>query len=221
MTPPIGPSDGRRVRTRGFDVVVPGAWWRIPLRDPVERERSVKALVKRQLAGTAATATLRHETEQAMLAAAADAAGKQGVLWWISRDQALGVPLSMSLLLSEIDQFRVRGLDHAAEQLSTREGTATTRMRPGRVLRHVYRRNAGEAVDRIGGVSRPDTMPIVSETVQVDYWVERPDARLALLAFASPLVRYESALLELFDSVVDSIRWQDDETTPTTRPEPS
>ena len=70
-------------------------------------------------------------------------------------------------------------------------------------------------------MSRPDTMPIVSETLQADYWVERPDARLALLAFASPLVRYESALLELFDSVVDSIRWQDDETTPTTRPEPS
>jgi hypothetical protein len=216
----IGPADGRRVRTQGLDVVVPGAWWRIPLRDAADRERSVKALVKRQLADTTASATLRHETEQSLLAAAADAASKQGVLWWISRDHAAGVPLSMSLLLSEIDQFRVRSFDHATEQLLGREGAATSRMRPGRVLRHVYHRNAGEAVDRIGGAARADAMPVVSETLQVDYWLERPDSRLVLLAFASPLVRYESALLELFDTVVDSIRWQDDE-APTRRLEPS
>jgi len=203
---------GREVRTDGLRIVVPSTWWRIPLLVRGAREGSVKALMKQQFAGTGASATLRHETEQALLEATADSARHRGVIWWISTENVEGIPLSMSLLMSDIDPFAVRGFDHAAEQLTSRDRVATTRMRPGRVLRQVYHRVPGAETTRIAGLDAPATpMNQATETLQADYWLERPDGRLTQLAFSTPLVRYEEPLLELFDTIVDSVAWSDTE----------
>ncbi|MET0930909.1 MAG: hypothetical protein ABWX74_15420 [Aeromicrobium sp.] len=206
---------GRRVRTEGLAVVVPSTWWRIPLLQRPAREASVKSLLKQQFADTGASASLRHETEQALLEATADSARQRGVILWISTETVEGFPMAMSLLMTDLDPFFVRGFEHAAEQLTSRDRVATTRMRPGRVLRHVYHRLPGTEIPRITGLDAPATpMNEATETLQADYWLERPDGRVTQLAFSTPLTRYEGPLLELFDTVVDSVSWTDDETRP-------
>jgi len=201
---------GRAVRTDGLRVVVPSTWWRIPLAARGPREASVKALMKQQFADTGASATLRHETEQALLEATADSARHRSVILWISTENVEGFPMAMSLLMTDIDPFRVRGFDHAAEQLTSRDRVATTRMRPGRVLRQIYHRVPGAEIPRIAGLDAPGTpLNEATQTLQADYWLERPDGRLTQLAFSTPLVRYEEPLLELFDTIVDSVTWND------------
>lgn len=203
---------GRLVRTESVDLVVPNTWWRIPLRDRVAREASVKALLKRQFANTEAPMSLRHETQEALLASTAESARNGGVIFWISTETIVGFPMPMSLLMTELDPFSVRSFDHAAEQLASRQRVATTRMRPGRVLRWVYHRVPGAELKSIAGLDAP-TSPLTrtSESLQADYWMERPDGRVMQLAFCTPLLRFEEPLLELFEAVVDSASWHDRE----------
>jgi hypothetical protein len=211
---------GRRVRIGGVDVVVPGSWWRVPLRDRAKREASIKALLKKQFANANAGLTLRHETEQSLLASTAESAHHRGVVLWISTENVYGFPMPMSLLLTELDPFYVRSFDHASEQLASRPDVHTTRMRPGRVLRHTYHHAPGAELTRITGLDAgPSPVPQLTESLQADYWVERPDGRVVQLAFSTPLLRYEKPLLELFETIVDSMSWQDDETPSTSEEE--
>jgi hypothetical protein len=53
----------------------------------------------------------------------------------------------------------------------------------------------------------PATIEGNPESLVVDYWVQRPDAGLVHLAFASPILPLRDALLDLFDAVAGALRW--------------
>lgn len=200
----------KRSRATGFDLVLPDGWWRIPLEIDQARAGSIRALMKQQFRGMDAAGRLRSDTEQ-MLARTADAAARQGgVVLWISTQQSHGIPLPMSLLATPLDVFRVRGLDHAADQMRGLSGVDQASLQPGRVLRRQHRRNPDtEAVPAVAAVTPADQVPGLSETetLNIDYWLEMPHGQVLQLAFASTLLAYGEPLVELFDTIVDTITW--------------
>lgn len=204
----------RRARLAGFDVVVPGDWWRIPLLTSREREEAVTALLRHQFPDADTVTALRHETQQALLGSAREAAAQGSSVWWVSTQQVQGFPIPVSALATPLEPPRIRDLGHVADGLEGLEGVVQARLRPGPVIRHTYRTAPGQADHgglAAGELAAIGRVPALAQTpvVNADYWIERPDGRVLLLAFSSPLVSVETALLEMFDTVTDTVTWRE------------
>lgn len=116
----------RRARLAGFDVVVPGDWWRISLLTSDEREDAVTALLRHQFPDADTVTALRHETQQALLGSAREAAAQGASVWWISTQQVQGFPIPASALATPLEPPRIRDLAHVADGLEGRDGVTDT-----------------------------------------------------------------------------------------------
>jgi hypothetical protein len=84
-------------------------------------------------------------------------------------------------------------------------------LRPGRVVRRCrVRDQSGTVAHLVAAADRAadrEPGPALA-ALHVDYWAQRPGDGLVQLAFSSPLVALREPLVELFDTVVDSLTWR-------------
>jgi hypothetical protein len=188
---------------------LPGTWGRIDLATEASIKASVRALVDRQVGKADDRATLRAELRDRIVPVANQAREKGGVEFHLSQEIVPGVPFgaSLALFVPELDLARLGqlGLDDLRavleESLGPSAGATPSDLEPGngeiRAVRHIYRRTVPAADDAA-------EYPIL----EVDYWIAaaRP-ARIATMSFATAFAGFEDLLLDLFDAIVETVRW--------------
>ncbi|TLS41979.1 hypothetical protein FE633_33430 [Streptomyces montanus] len=187
-------ADGENV----FGLITPEDWYRIPLQPLERREASVSALMKRQFAGVDDQPVLRRQSEEQLLGAAEAGADKGGVVLYLSFLEAAGIPLSASLLISQLHQ-RFDSLDAVAALAGKGEVTPVRLPAAGRAARRRRGERTREA--RRLGTEFEDTI--------VEYFVPVPDRdEVLMLTFSTPLEPIADAMVELFDAVAGTLRWR-------------
>ncbi len=83
-------------------LVLPSAWWTIPLRDAGRREASIAALVEAQFAGVPAPESLKRDMRSALEFQAVRAAEYNGLSLAIARELLPGIPLGASLIVNHV-----------------------------------------------------------------------------------------------------------------------
>ncbi len=186
------------VRAPVFGLITPEDWFRIPLLPADRREASVSALIQRQFAGVDDQPVLRRKAEEQLLGTAEAAAEQGGVVLYLSFLEAGGIPLSASLLISRLYE-RFDGLDAVAALAGSGEVTLETLPAVGRVAR-VLRRERTKQSRKLGSEF---------EDTVVEYFVPLPDRdEVLMLTFSTPLEPIADAMVELFDAVAATLRWQ-------------
>lgn len=181
-----------------FGLITPEDWYRVPLLPADRREASVTALIKRQFAGVDDQPVLRRKAEDQLLGTAEAAVEQGGVVLYLSFLEAGGIPLSASLLISRLYE-KFDGLDVVAALAGSGEVTLETLPAVGRAARVLRRERAKQS--RKLGSEFEDTV--------VEYFVPVPDREEALmLTFSTPLEPIADAMVELFDAVAGTLRWQ-------------
>jgi hypothetical protein len=181
-----------------FGLITPEDWYRIPLQPLERREASVSALMKRQFAGVDDQPVLRRQSEEQLLGAAEAGADRGGVVLYLSFLEAAGIPLSASLLISQLHQ-RFDSLDAVAALAGKGEVTPVRLPAAGRAARR--RRSERTRESRRLGTEFEDTI--------VEYFVPVPDRdEVLMLTFSTPLEPIADAMVELFDAVAGTLRWR-------------
>ncbi|MGW5136232.1 hypothetical protein [Streptomyces sp. NPDC004135] len=181
-----------------FGLITPEDWYRVPLLPADRREASVTALIKRQFAGVDDQPVLRRKAEDQLLGTAEAAVEQGGVVLYLSFLEAGGIPLSASLLISRLYE-RFDGLDVVAALAGSGEVTLETLPAVGRAARVLRRERAKQS--RKLGSEFEDTV--------VEYFVPVPDREeVLMLTFSTPLEPIADAMVELFDAVAGTLRWQ-------------
>lgn len=179
-------------------LLVPDGWWRVPLASRDQAAQSVQRLVDRQFRGLDDQPLLRREAERELLGAATRAADAGGQMMWLSHQLVAGLPLSASLVASAGPAAGPGGFESVQGQLTGTGQVDVARVPAGTVVRRRSRGSDRES-DRLGAPDRP---------LLVDYWLQAPDGNCVVLAFSTPLEPLGEAMVELFDAVVASVRWQ-------------
>ncbi|GAA2535800.1 hypothetical protein ACFW2V_34810 [Streptomyces sp. NPDC058947] len=181
-----------------FGLITPEDWYRVPLLPADRREASVTALIKRQFAGVDDQPVLRRKAEEQLLGTAEAAVEQGGVVLYLSFLEAGGIPLSASLLISRLYE-KFDGLDAVAALAGSGEVTLETLPAVGRAARVLRRERAKQS--RKLGSEFEDTV--------VEYFVPVPDREeVLMLTFSTPLEPIADAMVELFDAVAGTLRWQ-------------
>ncbi|MFF5967390.1 hypothetical protein ACFY64_27420 [Streptomyces collinus] len=158
----------------------------------------MSALTKRQFAGVDDQPVLRRKAEEQLLGTAEAAVEQGGVVLYLSFLEAGGIPLSASLLISRLYE-RFDGLDAVAALAGSGEVTLETLPAVGRVAR-VLRRERTKQSRKLGSEF---------EDTVVEYFVPVPDRdEVLMLTFSTPLEPIADAMVELFDAVAATLRWQ-------------
>lgn len=193
-----GETDGRTDGENVFGLITPEDWFRIPLLPEERREASVGALVKRQFAGVDDQPVLRRQAEEQLLGAAEAGVEQGGVVLYLSFLEAAGIPLAASLLISRIHQ-RFDTLDAVSALKDKGEAGLVRLPATGRAARR--RRAERTRESRRLGTEFADTI--------VEYFVPVPDRdEVLMLTFSTPLEPIADSMVELFDAVAGTLRWQ-------------
>jgi len=185
-------------------VVLPGAWSRVDLSSDEAARASTKRIAEKAVGKGDAGARLRAELRERILSAVSPAREKGAVEFHFAQELTTGVPLSASLAvfvvradLAELDSLGGADMSRLVSE-SVKDGSTDTAIDAGSlgVVRRTYKRKYVE--------SDAPELPIL----QADYWVTgvRP-ARVAILSFSTAFVEFEEQMLELFDAILKTIRW--------------
>ncbi|MFF3873152.1 hypothetical protein [Streptomyces sp. NPDC001978] len=158
----------------------------------------MSALIRRQFAGVDDQPILRRMAEEQLLGTAEAGAGQGGVVLYLSFLEAAGIPLSASLLVSRLYE-KFDSLDAVAALAGSGEVGLVTLPAAGRAARLLRREQTKES--RRLGSEFQDTI--------VEYFIPVPDHdEVLMLTFSTPLEPIAEAMVELFDAVAGTLRWQ-------------
>ncbi|GIG40642.1 hypothetical protein [Cellulomonas phragmiteti] len=180
--------------------LLPDDWAVIDLEDD-DRLAAVESLVDQQLSGSPELTRLRTAIRHELLTSTERAARAGGVLMALAvgAGGAPAVPASLTV-------YRVPGSLDARGRAAMTDVLATDE--PGHTL-DIGEGPAGTVLRRVrpGSASTELTGDHTLPALVADYWVEpAPGVQLVYLVFSSPLVDLRDQLVELFDTVVASVR---------------
>jgi len=165
---------------------------------------STKRIVEKAVGKDDSAARLRAELRERILSAVTPAREKGAIEFHFAQELTTGVPLSASLAvfvvradLAELDPLAGADMSRlVAEALRDSSNDAAIDAGSLSVVRKTYKHRHLE----------PDAPEI--PILQADYWVTgvRP-ARVAILSFSTAFVEFEEQMLDLFDAILKTIRW--------------
>lgn len=188
-------------------LLLPGTWLRIDLTSEATTRASIRRLIEAGVGRSDNLATLRAHLRSELQTGADVARQGQAVEFYVARSIAPGVPLAatLSVHLPDVDEEKLQslGLDELVDlfehiddsgQADSTVESSVAEIRVVRQISHGIVRESG------------DVPPV--QTVKFDYWMGASDPpRIALLAFSTTFVEFESQLTELFDAIVAATRW--------------
>jgi Arc/MetJ family transcription regulator len=201
------------VSDQAIEFLLPGRWSFVPLAQPEATKKVIARLAEDAIGRADEHAQLRAEVRARFTLITDRARDGGGQQLWLGDELAPGVPFPATIT-AYWPALSIRPPDDPED-----EGAVTA------AIRHLVGptdADADEAELTIGGrpalrraaVSRgpvtadPDAQEV--ETVEVDYWVVRPDGRRMLVIGCScgmPMLR--ERLVELFDVIVTTLRWSE------------
>ncbi len=192
---------------------LPGSWGRVDLSSDASMRRSIRKLTETVTGRRDELATTRAEIRARFLQAAELAREGGATEMYLGLELMAGIPLPawLTVFLADFDSvdFRALGLEDLGRLLATSAGeapeggeshvSALSARTPIQVVRHSFRRTAHV---KEGNVERD------FDIIEADYWIAAANpSRVAMLTFSTALAEYEDEMLELFDAVVQTIRW--------------
>ena len=190
-----GPTPVGTGRSPHVDVLLPDTWWVVDVRSPYRRERSVAALVDRQVGRADRSATLRAELRTEVGRIARDATEAGAFLLAFSLMQWQDVPLPASVTAYRVPRAREIADLHAelAEQ-DDDGGLDLVVEERGVLLRRVWRRPG------------PEHLAEGTTMLRADYWLDLPAATdLLLFSFSTPMTAAADVMVEIFDAIVSTV----------------
>ncbi len=181
----------------GYRVVVPDEWFTVDL-DPVDRLRSVAALVKRQFRGAENVPHLKAQARRELGARARAAYQAGGLELYVSLQEAAGIPLAASLVT-----FLIPAPGDGST--TTAAGLAQARRADGHEV-GVVDLPAGTAVRELRRALPGGEHAEPATTLAVFVPVPGSGTWL-LLSFSTPLAPLAPALTRLFDAICTTLRW--------------
>jgi hypothetical protein len=184
-------------RPSDYRLIVPEAWFRIDL-EPGSREPAIAHLVDQQFRGMENVPQLKHQARAQFLKMAQGAYANGGMELYVSLQTAAGLPLSASLVVTLTPLHRQEDMavppERLAEVLARRADEVTLASLP-----------AGTAVRARRRISGPDDQPPVTS---LDVHIPVPESSAYLvLSFSTPLAPLADAMVGLFDSISETLRW--------------
>ncbi len=202
-----------------FTIVLPGTWANIPLHDPDETERSVRALVKKQVGRDDRFARVRRDAKNQLmdLAETAVATNVLGLSLWLELVPGMPFPGSLTVdIVKRPDETAESVLPSDSDELTLflerlfPEATVLD-AGPGPTARTAYVTSV-----RSGESDIPH--------LKINYLVPDPSAQHLLRFHVDlPMVDRTENYVDLFDLVIDSVRLTSVPTVPapTEQPEDS
>lgn len=188
----------------GLSIVLPGAWLTLPLDDPAMLERQIASVVRRRIDRDDRLARVRRDAKEQLRKMAADAGAAGAFRVALSLEILPGVPFPAAMV------FDFCGWPPAAAPPATPPedaADAERRLRLAFPEAEILPLGAGLTARR----GMASTMKVGAETVQdvkVQYWVSTPDPQQLLhITVDAPMVSDTELYIELFDAIVDSVRW--------------
>lgn len=196
-----------------IEFLLPGRWSFIPLAHPEATKRVIAQLAEDTIGRSDEHARLRAELRARFTIITDKARGGGGQQLWLGEELAPGVPFPASItafwpalaIRRQDDPEDAEAVAAAIRELlgPAQEGAEEAALTVGG--RAALRR---AIVTRGPVTADPDAQEV--ETVEVDYWIVRPDGRRMLVLSCTcgmPLLR--DRLVELFDVIVSTLRWSD------------
>ena len=196
-----------------IEFLLPGRWSFIPLARPQATKRVIAQLAEDAVGRSDERAQLRAELRARFTLITDKARDGGGQQLWLGDELAPGVPFPASIT-AFWPALSIRKQDDPEDEAAVaaairtllgpaEDGTDEAELTVGG--RAAVRR----AVVTKGPVTAdPDAREV--ETVEVDYWIVRPDGRRMLVLSCTcgmPLLR--DRLVELFDVIVSTLRWSE------------
>lgn len=191
----------RQTTMRGVDVsiILPGTWATIAVDDVAASERTIAALVKRQVGRDDRLAGVRRQTRDQLRDVVARARGLGVFQVALSLEILPGVPFPAALFLdfSPWDGARPERAEHTTRLRAMLPSGEILDLEPGLTMR-TWRQ-----------VEITPGSELTSDT-KLEYLLPTPDGEQLLHIVADAPVECEPEMIvALFDSMVDSIRWLD------------
>lgn len=204
-----GPSD-----VAAIEIVLPEHWWELPLHAD-DRDEAIAALVDRRVRRAGELAPYRDGLVSSLRTVAANAAAIGAVYCAqagvpedaVSAGAGAGVPATLLVVLFRVDD-PARGslLDWATNQL----GPGGSPGYGGAEIEVVELPLAGQAVRAWSRWPHREGTGTGAQALLVQYFVPVPDyPAIAILAFSSPSIAYQSELTELFDTMACTFAFTD------------
>lgn len=195
--------NGSKTAPVDYQLLLPEGWFRITL-EPTRRQASIDALVERQFKGLDDAPHLKWQAQDDLLKRAIEAERNGGIELYLSLQQAGGLTIPASLLVSLVPSSQHGGISvqELAEYLlgnAPKEQQVATGKLP-----------AGEAVRTRLRTVPPQEDPSGNPlpTTALDYYIRIPRSEAyLLLSFSTPLDPLADTLVELFDAVAGSLTW--------------
>jgi len=185
-----------------FTIVLPGTWANIPLHDPAETERSVRALVKKQVGRDDRFARIRRDAKNQLMELAESALATKvlGLSLWL--ELVPGVPFPGSLTVDVVERPDDRdesivpeGADELMEFMQRVFPQATViDAAPGPTARTAYVTSVRAGTQDIPHLKMTYVVPDPSTQRMVRFHVDLP------------MVDRTENYVDLFDLVIDSVR---------------
>jgi hypothetical protein len=192
--------------------VLPGSWARIPLQPEAATLAAIRKLTEQVTGRKDELATTRAEL-RARFRRAAEVAREGGASeLYIGLELVPGIPLPAWAAVFPADPEAAdlgalgfgdltKAVDFAVGAAPEDGATTTQTDDSGRMhaVRHAWRRKSDVAEGEVQHTF---------DVLEVDYWILAADPnRLALVTFSTALAEYEEEMLDLFDAVVNTMRW--------------
>lgn len=188
----------------GLSIVLPGAWLTLPMDDPATLERQIASVVKRRIGRDDRLARLRRDAKEQLRTMAAEAAAAGAFRVALSLEILPGVPFPAAMVL---DYCAWPPATAAAVTTPTDAADAEQRLRLAFPDAEILPLGAGVTARRGMG----STLTVGAETVtdvKIQYWVTTPDPQQLLhITVDAPMASDTELYIELFDAIVDSVRW--------------
>jgi len=186
---------------RDFRLTVPDGWIHIVL-DPGLWPRQIAAVVDRQFKGIDNLPVLRRELRDQLTAQAESAHANGGIALYLSLLQVDGFPLAAGMIVSVIppqeDGTAVPLEQYALAMAASGKSIRMTDTQAGPALLHRY-------------LSAPDpetAMGSTLSTVHLDVQLAVPNTgSQLLLSFSSPVAPLAEMMVELFETVANTLQW--------------
>lgn len=195
-----------------WSIVLPTAWWRVPLTSAPARQSAVKALVQHQFGFSDADPRLKRRVQADLLRSAERAASAGGQLMALMALDVAGGAIDAALTLyltvspppeaqdaeepSRLDVASA-GLRPTAEAAWAIADDGSEMLRAVEVLEHELEATTGP--DGAAG-------PTSRSELRVDYWVAPVDAEPVFwFVFTTASVGLREPMIEVFDAIVQSL----------------
>ncbi|WP_165984754.1 hypothetical protein [Streptomyces sp. YIM 98790] len=210
MDPTREPEAAGAQRPVSYRLITPLEWFRIPLASEEARNRSVRVLVDRTFPNRDQDTVRRREFAELIGNLAWESAVKDGLELYLSTQAVLGVPVPAALVVT------VEAPDEPGSSLQAPPAVlaeAQQREYPGAEV-GVVSLAAGQSVrvrrSEVPAHAEELGAPQGRTSTLLTHIVPVPDTgALLVLSFSTPLEELADALVEVFDAIAGSLRWQE------------